>query len=203
MSTDFTEAHRRFHASMDIGYEQWHDGTPYDLDALDAMAPEAREAVTAMLIARPGRHWRDIEALARIGTAEAMAAIRADLESADENTRLFAARTLEQAGEPIDPSPQIVAALQQDDTFGGLTQALELAARFPSEAVLQALIEGARSAPDNRGVHFAALLYFIRGKADEEFDWSRRPFFLRFTPDDPPDRERAFAEMCAELGLEP
>ena len=203
MPTEFSDAYRRFQSSMIIGFDEWHDGTPYDLDALDAMTPEELKAVEAMLIARSDRHWRDIEALARIGTRTALAAVGADATDADENTRLFAAKTLDLAGEPLDLSPQIVAALQQDETFGGLSQALDLAARRPTEPVVRALIDGARSAPDNRGVHFAALLYFIHGKADEPFDWDRRPFFLRFTPEDPQDRERAFAEMCAELGLEP
>jgi hypothetical protein len=203
MSTGSSDAYRRFLASMIIGYEEWHDGTPYDLDALDAMTAEERKQVEAMLIARPDRHWRDIDALARLGTPKALKAIRRDRNSGDENSRLHAAATLREAGEAEDMSPEIVAALEQDETFGGLSQALDLAARNPTPAVRAALLRGAREATDNRGVHYAALLYFLHGKTAEEFDWSRRPFFLRFTPDDPADRARAYAELCAELGLEP
>jgi hypothetical protein len=198
-----SDAYRRFIRSMNIGYDEWRDGTPYDLDALELMTDDERAEAEAMLVARPNRQWRDLQALVRLGTPAAMDAARHDRAHGDENTRLCAARLLREAGEADDLSAEIVSALEQDDTFGGLDQALDLAADHPTPAVVAALQRGAREAADDRGVHFAALLYYIRGKADEPFDWSRRPFFLRFRPEDPEDRARAYARMCAELGLEP
>lgn len=200
-----SDAYQRFFRSLSIGYEEWREGTPYDLDALAEMTEGERQAVEAMLIARPNRQWRDIQALARLGTPAAMDAIRRDRAEGDENSRLYAAQLLREAsdGDGADMTLEIVAALEQDDTFGGLSRALDLAAEHPTPAVLAALQKGAREAADGRGVHYAALLCYIHGKTEEPFDWSRRPFFLRFLPEDPEDRARAYAELCAELGLEP
>ena len=56
---------------MNIGYMQWHDGDPYDLDALDSVSPSELAALQALLVRRKDSDWRDSEALARIGSATA------------------------------------------------------------------------------------------------------------------------------------
>lgn len=38
-------AYQRFIDCMQIGFDQWHDGTGYDLEALAAVTPEERAAV--------------------------------------------------------------------------------------------------------------------------------------------------------------
>ncbi|MCK5744708.1 MAG: hypothetical protein KAH44_00765, partial [Oricola sp.] len=66
--------------------------------------------------------------------------------------------------------------------------------------VIDALLIAALRGDGEAAVHFAALLLYLRGKAEGAFDWSRRPFFLRFNTDDENEREAAFRELCAEIG---
>lgn len=196
-------ARDRFLASMQIGYDEWHDGVPYDLATLAEMTAAERGEIEALLLRRTDRHWRDIEALQTLATPAAIGALRGELRNADPGTRLWAARALRALGEKPDIDEEIVAALEGCGFGEGFAPALSTAAEAPSDAIKRALLRGALLAQDDRGIHFAALLYFIHGKTDCEFDWDRRPFFLRFGPGDPDDRRKAFAELCAELEIPP
>ena len=42
----------RFRKSMIVGYEQWHDGTGYDLDILKSAPPEELAEIENLLLAR-------------------------------------------------------------------------------------------------------------------------------------------------------
>jgi hypothetical protein len=50
-------------------------------------------------------------------------------------------------------------------------------------------------------VQFAALLWFVYGKADNPFDWDRRPFFVRFNTPDRSEREAVFVDLCQNTGV--
>jgi hypothetical protein len=56
-------AYDRFIKSMQVGYDQWHDGIGYDLDALAALTADERADARKLLAGRAGRDWRDVEAL--------------------------------------------------------------------------------------------------------------------------------------------
>jgi hypothetical protein len=51
-------------------------------------------------------------------------------------------------------------------------------------------------------VHFAALLFFLHGKAPEPFDWGQRPFFLRFQTTERGDRSAVLRELCVAIGFD-
>lgn len=50
-------------------------------------------------------------------------------------------------------------------------------------------------------MHFAALLLFVQGITDEPFDWSERPFFLRFHSTGE-QRRKVFRELCQRIGID-
>jgi hypothetical protein len=50
---------------------------------------------------------------------------------------------------------------------------------------------------------FAAMLFYIYGKADEPFDMTQRPFFLRFNTENKAERLDAFLELCEKLNIKP
>ena len=58
--------------------------------------------------------------------------------------------------------------------------------------VVEELFRGVQEREGEVAVNFAAMLLFINGKAEEPFDWSQRPFLLRFNTDDPDERREAF-----------
>jgi len=197
-------AYERFKASMNVGYEQWHDGVGYDLDALDDLTDEERGEIETLLIARKDSDWRDAEALARLGSERAVAALRASIAGPNREVRLRAAERLRDAGHAVDLEALIVEALTHGELGDGLGPAEMLAEQHPTEAVKRALLVGALCAGDGRGVRFCALLFFLHGLAPEAFDWNQRPFFLKFTgAPDRPERREAFAELCAKIGADP
>ena len=186
----------RFLASMKIGYEQWHDGTGYDLGALAAMTADDRSAVEAMLIARLAgpADWRDIEALAALATAGAAAALKAATRHRDPLVRNRALGIL--AGS----SPRTAAELEDDLVKAVENGALDLARDHPTPRVKRALLDCARLGDRVTRVNAAAMLMYICGKADSPFDWSQRPFFLRFGTDVSAELRAAWTELRARTG---
>lgn len=196
-------AHDRFIASMSIGFDEWHDGIGYDLEALDQMEPAELKAVEALLIARKDEDWREIEALAHIGSREALAALAQAARGPNREVRLRAAEKLAAAGQQHNLEDQIVEGLLHADlVIGGLAKAEWLAAEHPSPAVTRALLQGALCSSDGRAVRFVALLYYHAGLAPEPFDFSQRPYFLEFRTDDPAERRRLFESLCERLGVD-
>ena len=194
-----TDPAERFIASMVMDFDKWHDGTGYDLDALAKVPPEQRQAIEAMLLARDAADWRDVEALAQIDTPRARAAVVAALASGDPDVRRIAMQYVPAAS--IDASDR-AAQLIRDLRGGAVSGAVDEAVEFHPPGVIDALIRGALDRPGPPAVHFAALLYFLHGKSEEPFDWSHRPFFLRFNGDDKADHRAAFRELCATIGVD-
>jgi hypothetical protein len=77
------------------------------------------------------------------------------------------------------------------------------AEEFHPPGVVETLFRGALNRDGEAAVHFAALLFFLHGKADEPFDWNHRPFFLRFNTDDRKERIAVFRELCEIVGVDP
>jgi hypothetical protein len=197
------DAVARFRASMTIDYEKWHDGIGYDLDAIREATPSERAQIESLMLARTVQDWRDLEALEALNTAKATAVIRATLKSANPELRLRAARAL--AHEPEGEATRdaaIVDAIDHADVFSGLTQALDAAARHPSQAVKDALFRACLKGSSVTAVHTAALLFYLYGKAEEPFDMAQRPFFLKFSTEIKADRIAPFKELCARLGVD-
>jgi hypothetical protein len=77
----------------------------------------------------------------------------------------------------------------------------EMAERLPTLRVKQALLESARSAKSEIRVSAAAMLLYLCGGAPEPFDWSQRPFFLRFADDDPRMLQLAWNHLRKRTGI--
>jgi hypothetical protein len=198
-----TPAYDRFIKSMHIGYIEWHDGISYDLDALDELASDEKDEVEAVLISRKNEDWRDTQALARIGSPSAFAAIEESTRGPNRTVRLAAGKYLHAIGRLDDLSDLICEALQNGTLGDGLAEAEQLASQFPSDKVKRTLLSGALRSTDGRAVRFVGILFYLYGKAKEPFDWSQRPFFLRFLSSDPPERYAVFDEMCQLLHVDP
>ena len=101
------------------------------------------------------------------------------------------------------PGELLVEGLETAEFYGGLTQFLAHAETWHPAPVIDALFRGASHREGEIAVHFAAMLMYLHGKADEAFDWAHRPFFLRFHTEDPAEREAAFRELCERVGQDP
>lgn len=196
------DAVARFVSSMAVDRDAWRDGLGYDLEALRGASAEERVRIEDLLLGRGVSGWRDVEALAALGTPRAHAALREAAVGADAEVRLavlsYAPDLVSEAGR----TASVVAALRDAAFYGGLTQALaEVETRHPPE-VVDALLRGALAREGEVAVHFAAMLCYVHGRTAEPFDWGERPFFLRFRTEDRRERETAFRELCARLGID-
>jgi hypothetical protein len=204
-SDDSSAAYKRFLDSMRITADQWRDGMGFDIDSLAAVSASDKDSLARLLAARLEEHgdWREMEALAAIGTPAAKHALRQALNSSNLETRLQAAKHLLEIGEPVDLEGIIIAALRGTGLSNGLSQAIDIAEQHPSPGLQQALLDLALNGTEEQRIHCAALALYHGGKADEAFDWNHRPFFLRFGDDDRRVQIEAYRELCARLGVAP
>lgn len=201
-ATPPADAVARFAASMVIDYEKWHDGVGYDLEALRSASAAERGRIEGMLLGRGVTGWRDVEALAALGTERARAALREAAARGDHEVRMAVLSHARDLMPDAGRTASLVAALRDAGFYGGLTQALdEVAASHPPE-VVDALLRGALARSGEVAVHFAAMLLYLHGKAAEPFDWAQRPFFLRFGTEDRGEREAAFRDLCDRCGID-
>ncbi|SRR5258708_26159100 len=199
-------AYQRFLNSLNIGLEEWREGIGYDTKALAEITPEERTAAVDLLRQRlrDRGDWRDVEALAAIGTPEAREAILVAQHHSDFKVRLRAAELLQEAGEDTRIEEQIISALRGADLQSGLSQAIDLAEQHPTSRVQQTLRHVALNGrtPEAR-VNCAGMALYLGGQADEAFDWNHRPFFLRFGEEDRAVRLEAYRELCQLIGVPP
>jgi hypothetical protein len=194
---------RRFQKSMVIDYEKWHDGIGYDLSVLEAANEAELAMIEDLLLRRRSADWRDVEALAAIGSERAKAELRRAF--AEGNAEIRGA-VLEHAPDLVSESHKtehIVEALRTAEFYYGLSQAIDEAAEFHPAPVVAQLFRSALTREGGVAVHCAALLLFIHGWAESKFDWEHRPFLLRFNTKDPEEREAVFRELCERIGVDP
>jgi hypothetical protein len=202
-----SDAYNRFIASMVIDYEKWHDGIGYDLDALQAVTPAERKELEQKFLARGTRDWRDAEALAVLNTDAAARAMEAALHEGPWEVRLTAASRLMDRGR-LDRAAMgrlLVEALPQVALYGGLTKALDLIESLvpPSSELVNALWHGVEHREGEVAFHLAAMLMYLYGLSDGQYDWTHRPFLLRFNTQRMEHRAAAIAELRQMIGDRP
>src|SRR5215471_11965677 len=194
-----SEASQRFHVSQRIGYEQWHDGVGYDMEAYATMTPEERDAAAAVVRAKSHPDWRDLEVLGAHRSAASVTRLRELLAHA-LGELIDAGQT---PGSVADVQlAHVIDAVTDDD---GFTAALLLASAHAGPLTKLALLRGAQLRPAV-ALHFAAALLDLAGlsRDDPAFDPRFRPVLLRLLPDNPKaDRVAAFRQLCGWLNLDP
>jgi hypothetical protein len=193
----------RFEKSMGIDYEKWHDGVGYDLEALRSASPAELKVIESRLVSHSPRDWRDIEALAKINNEYARQVIKEAINDPNPAVRVAVTRYAPDLVTDRERTCSIVDGLQNAELFGGLSQVLDDVAEYHPDEVKEALIAGLLSRKGDVAVLFAAMLFYIFGKANEPFDMVQRPFFLRFNTEDQKERLVLFRELCEKLGINP
>lgn len=193
----------RFKQGMAMDQEKWREGASYDLSMIASASPEERVALEQFMAPRSIDDWRDVEALAAIDTPRTRELLRAALKHSNHQIRTAVTRYAPELISGNERSAALVATVESAGIQGGLTQALTEITQYHPPEVIDALFRATLSRTDNNGVHLAAMLMYLHGKADSEFDWSQRPFFLRFGNPDRAAREAAFLELCDKVGVDP
>lgn len=198
-----TNGQARFLASMHIDYERWREGEGYDVALLLSLSPEERASLERLLIARADCDWRDVQALAALGTANAREALEHTLEHGSLNQRLAVLRHAPALVSPAIRRQTLLLAINEAASTGDLPPFLELLADDHSPELEAALHRAVRDGAGGPAVHFAAMLFYWHGLASSSFDWGQRPYFLRFNTTDRIARTAAYADLCARLGSAP
>jgi HEAT repeat protein len=115
-----------------------------------------------------------------IDTKSACDVIKQAINDPDPDVRVAVTRFAPGAVTDNERSQSIVDALQNAEIFGGLSQVLDNIEEYHPEEVKEALIAGLLNRKGDVAVLFAAMLFYIFGKAKDPFDIEDRPFFLRF-----------------------
>ena len=195
-----SNAYERFMESTKGSYERWHEGIPYDLDALRQMTAAEQANVVRQLRSQPRQDWRDVEAFQIVATTEALEALHDCLGASSAEARLHAADKLHELGRMPTISDFVANELRRVVIVDGMVWALRLAVRFPTDQIKRTLLEEARRRPEV-GVHYAATLCFITGVTKTDFDWSMRPFFLRFGEHNRPEDRARSSELSRMTGM--
>jgi len=194
---------QRFAKSMKIDYEKWHDGIGYDLNAIKLASPTERKEIEQMLIQHRPRDWRDIEALAEIDSEDAKKTIRNSVKDPNFEVQVAVARYSPNLIKNKERTHSIVEALAHAELYGCLSQVLDEIEDYHPKEVEKALITGLMNREGEAAVLFAAMLFYLHGKAKEPFDMNQRSFFLRFNTENRKERILVFRELCKQLNINP
>src|SRR5271157_2414874 len=159
----------RFEESMNINYEKWHDGIGYDLKALQDSSPKERQQIEEVLLKRNPLDWRDVEALAELGTPLALERLRAAKVDSNPEVRMAVNRFAPDLINNDERASSIVSSLRNATFFGGLSQTLDQVEEFHPQKVIDELLRGCIHREGEVAVHFAAMILFIYGKTKEPF----------------------------------
>ncbi|MFT3809165.1 MAG: hypothetical protein QM698_04555 [Micropepsaceae bacterium] len=179
--TDATEALRRFRASMVLDFDAWKDGTPYDLAALDAMAATDRQQIAGEIIAKGQLDWRDVDALRRIGTPEALARIGAAAQAQSDHGGAAALRAVADAGWSAALETRFLETLDAARLMEtSMDRLFAVAQAHPTPRVREKLLQLATEGASGVRYAFGAFLLYLHGHADEWYGLSGdvRPHLL-------------------------
>jgi hypothetical protein len=116
---------QRFKVSMKIGFEEWHDGIGYDIEALRMASQGERDAIEQILINHSPLDWRDIEALAEINTKCARETIKEAIKDPNPVVRVAVTRFAPNLVTDNERTQFITDALKNTEPFWGLSQVLD------------------------------------------------------------------------------
>jgi hypothetical protein len=200
-----SKEYQRFLDSMNIDYVKWHDGIGYDLDALRNLSIDEKEKVVDILIKHGINDWRDIDALAEIGSEKALSAIKKAFQSNRYEVRIKAIESLleKKIVSEKEIETVLVETIPLVSILNGQTFTLRLAEKYPTPAIKRVLLWCALNGNDDIRVHAAALVYYLYGFATSSFDWNYRPFYLRFGDKNLSNRKSAYHELCNKIQVDP
>jgi len=188
---------KRFQDSLNLGYDQWHDGEGYDLEALRQLRGSERTIAEEILLSRNASDWRDIEALDILGTEKALEEMNRALSSSKIEVRIEAAERLKKREiiEDEDIENVIIRSLDEVTFFNGMNRVMRLVEQYPSQKVREKIRWCAINGNDDIRVLAAAMYHFLSGCTESSFDWEYRPLYLRFGKHSKHDRKVALQEL--------
>jgi len=179
----------RFRESMNIDYDKWREGEPYDIAALADITPAERDDLADEIASRGKLDWRDIEALKALATPKALARISTAAERQHDGGGAEALiAEIESGGWNKSKEKRLIEMLENMRSMESSSDRLfRLCEEHMSPAIHAQLMRNARiqSDPTMRYSNGAFLLY-LAGHVDSHyvFDTEHRPHLLDLNSDD-------------------
>ena len=183
----------RFEESRELDYERWKEGTSYDLEALRAMSAAEQDLIAVSMI--PPRDWRDVEALATIGSPRSDRALRDAVQSGSAKLRLAVLRHAPHLVDAWSKLETMLNAVDTAESFEGLVETLDMLETYHPPELVDALFHKLLDRSGEIAYSFATALAVIHGKLPNRYDWSLRPQLLKFNTNDRREREDAFLAL--------
>lgn len=193
----------RFRASMNLDYEKWREGTSYAIELIDEATPDERREIEGILLRSSTEGWREVEALARLGTPTARKALKRFLQAPNAEVRMAVIRHAPELVPKRQRIDALVRGIEAAEVFGGLSETLDEAAEFHPPEVIDALLRGVLERKGSEACLFAALLLYIHGKTSCRLGMEERPFWIRINTEDPVQRKALFNELCQRIRVSP
>lgn len=192
----------RFVRSAQIDANNWRD-PQHDLEAIRRADADERKQIELFLVTRGVRHYIDAEALALLDTPRAREVLREAYRSGSTEIRAAVAWLPPELIAQDERLAELVRRIDEADAYEGLSLTLAQIETTRPPEVIEAMLRRIATDPGVAAVHYAAMLFYLKGIAAEAFDWDHRPFFLRFNPGNEADRRRALIELCERIGEDP
>lgn len=187
----------RFSESLVMNHDRWHDGEGYALGLLDEATDAERSAIESLILSRAVQDWRDVEALAVLGTDAARKKLREAYEGGDPSIRLALVMHAADHLTEEEACGVLVPLLKEKGIHDGLTGALLVIEEFHPAPVIEALLDAARDREGPVAIGCAAMLLYLHGLASSPHGFEDRPFLLRFL--EASERAAAHEELRARI----
>jgi hypothetical protein len=200
-----SEAYQQFLDSMVMDFDKWHDGTSYDLETLEQLGSEGRVSIEELLITnlKEAGDWRDVEALTALGSDSARKAVDQARFHNNTKVRKYALRICLNTQDLKDRTKEDIAELEEQVVQAVKHGGFQIAEYMSTPRVKKTLLDSILGFKSEIRVSAVAFLLYLCGQAPEPFDWSQRPFFLRFSDSerDPKMRQLAWEHLRKRTGL--
>jgi hypothetical protein len=194
----------RFKASMDIDYEKWREGEPYDIAALSDVTREEQFLLTDEICAQPNLDWRDVQALLALATPKALA--RVTETALHDNTAAGAEALTHQINEDgMTPEAErrVIELLANMQSMDGVSHRIyAICTVHITPAIREQLFRNAQSQPDpTMRYSSAAFLLHHAGHAETWYGLEPeiRPYLLGLNDENAAIREAALLWLRTKL----
>ncbi len=184
-----TPAYARFKQSMNLDYDAWKEGTPYDIPALADVTSEERDLLTDEICERSSLGWRDVEALRALATPKAIKRVGVAAEKQTDGGGIEAFMDeIAAKGWTDDIETRFIEKLERAASMtGALDRLYEIAEQHQTPAVMKQLMRNARISSDETVRYsMGGFLLYLAGHVDSHyvFDKEHRPHLLNLNSDD-------------------
>lgn len=188
---------------MNIDYEAWREGIPYDIAALAEITDAERDLLTDELYAKSSLDWRDVEALRALATPKALERVGIAAERQTDGGGIEAFVDEVERGWTPELEARFIEKLERVQSMtGALDRLYTIAETHHTPAVMEQLLRNARihSDPTVR-YSMGAFLLELTGHADTRytFDENIRPHLLNLNSADYKEYKAAVAWLTEKV----